>query len=203
VVLLVRDPRDALVSLHMHLRFRSSPREWRRFRLRDDPRAMSLTDFLHHPRIGLPAFLDLYARLAEWLDRHPRCVLLRFEDLRRDPADSLRRLLAFLGEPAEADAIARTVAFAAIDSLRALEAGGFFRAEILRPGNPADPRSFKIRRGASGGWRHEIPERLQAELEEVIEERLDPRFGYGRASAPAVPRARSNAPGRAGSARNS
>lgn len=203
VVLLVRDPRDALVSLHTHFRFRSSPREWRRFGLRDDPRAMSLAAFLRHSRIGLPAFVDLYARLAEWLDRHPRCLLLRFEDLRSDPAGTLRRLLAFLDEPVEADAIARTVAFASIDSLRALEASGFFRAEILRPGNPDDPRSFKTRRGASGGWREEVPAGLQAALEEAIAGRLDPRFGYGRASAPAVARARSNAPGRAGSARSS
>lgn len=162
-----------------------------------------LAEFLHHPRIGLPAFLDLYARLADLLDRHPRCLLLRFEDLRSDPAGSVRGLLTFLGEPVEVDAIARTVAFASLDSLRALEAGGFFRSEILRPGDPADPRSFKIRRGTSGGWRGEVPRELQAALEEAIAGRLDPRFGYGRTSAPAVPRARSNAPGLAGSASSS
>jgi hypothetical protein len=151
VVLLVRDPRDALVSLYDHFRFRSHRQEWRRFGLRQDPGAMPLADFLRDPQIGLPAFLSLYAQLGLFLDHAPPALLLRSEDLRADPATHLTRLLTFLGEPATAEMITATVAFASLDNLRRLEAEGFFRAEILRPVDRSDPRSFKVRRGMIGG----------------------------------------------------
>jgi len=200
VVLLVRDPRDALVSLYVHFRFRSRPQRWQRFGLRDDPRAMSLVQFLHHPRLGLRSFLALYARLADFLDRCPRCLLLRYEDMRCHPEHSLARLLAFLGEPVQQEAIARTLAFAAADNMRRLEAEGFFRTEVLRPRDPAEPRSFKTREGRIGSWQEEVPEALQAELTAMLEAQLDPRFGYGVSSRP---RAKANPPDAAGSARSS
>lgn len=202
VVLLVRDPRDALVSLYDHFRFRSHRQEWRRFGLRQDPAAMSLADFLRDPQIGLPAFLFLYAQLALFLDHEPPALLLRYEDLRADPAGQLTRLLTFLGEPATAERIAATIAFASLDNLRRLEAEGFFRSEILRPADRSDPRSFKVRRGMIGGYREEVPAALQAELDAAVADRLDPRFGYSKGSM-AMPRARSNTPGRAGRANSS
>lgn len=179
VLLLVRDPRDALLSLHRHFRFCSRRTEWQRFGLGEDPGQLSLERFLRHPRIGLPAFLALYDRLAAFLDRHPRCLLLRYEDLRADPAASFARLLGFLGEPTEPQAVARTVAFASLEHMRALEAEGFFRSEVLRPADPAEGRSFKVGLGKSGRWREELPAELGAELAAMIGGRLDPRFGYG------------------------
>lgn len=147
----------------------------------------------------MPGFLALYDRLTTFLDHHPRCLLLRYEDLKGDPAAIFTRLLGFLGEPAEPQAIARTVAFTSREHMRALERSGFFRLEVLRPADPGEERSFKVGLGESRGWREELPAELWAELEAMIESRLDPRFGYGSALLASI---RSKLPGTAGRAKS-
>ena len=45
-----------------------------------------------------------------------------------------------------------TVEFASFDNMKAMERGNRFDRKLLRPGDPGDPGSFKVRRGKVGGW---------------------------------------------------
>jgi len=180
LVLLVRDPRDVAVSHYYHLRHRARERDLRRYGLTRTRLARPLPEFLRDPDFGLPAQIARTRAMLRIHDRAARAHLVRYEDLRRDPAAGLARLLAFLGEaPVDAAAVAGAVAFAAFDHLRRLEAAGFFRDEVLRPGDPRDPESFKVRRGRSGSWRRELPAELVAWMDRLVAEGLDGRLGYG------------------------
>jgi alcohol sulfotransferase len=186
VLLLVRDPRDATVSLHFQLAKREPPGQRRREGL---PAAgvPPLAEFLLDPRHGqlarCVAFLNRWAARSRKL---PGVVLLRYEDLHADAAGGLRRAAGLLGDFAEEE-IRAAVAFAAFDSLREKEARGFFRSGRLRPGDPGDPDSFKVRRGRVGGWRDYLTADQAARVDDLVAARLDPALGYGAGRPPAPP----------------
>ena len=77
--------------------------------------------------------------------------------MHRDPHAALRRVGAFLTGGALADEdVARAVRETTFEKMREMEASGAGARRWgvrLRPGDPADPDSFKTRRGVVGGWR--------------------------------------------------
>src|SRR5262245_43827241 len=168
VVFLVRDPRDVVVSMY----FERSRRE----------RAYSgtLSQFLHEQRGSLDTILAYYDVWARSRDIPSEFLVVRYEDLRRDTARELERLLAFLGVRDVAEAtMSEAVRFASFESMREMESAGSLESGRLRPRDPNDPESFKTRRGKVGGFVDYLtPEEIEA-VERRIRTRLDPSFGYG------------------------
>lgn len=146
VVLAVRDLRDVMVSMHVHLRKRG-------FACGASFDG-SLSELIRHPGLGVERCVDLLnGWYREWHQRG-RLFIWRYEDCHRDPERVFADLLDFLGlPPPTPQALAASTAFASFDSMRALERSGrFWKSPVLRPGNPADPQSFKVRRGVVGGY---------------------------------------------------
>ena len=48
----------------------------------------------------------------------------------------------------------------------------------MKPGDKANPDSFKVRRAKVGGWRDYFDDQQAARLDAMTEERLLPGFGY-------------------------
>lgn len=157
-VLLIRHPCDVAVSQYHQWRHRMRP--WKTVLNRYPPPGapVSLLDFVLDPAVGLPAILDWLALFERELPAIRRHLLVRYEDLRHDTASELARLLDFLGTPAQTAEIDEAVEFARLDNMRRLEAEGAlaFTGIRGRPRDPSDPRSFKTRKGAIGGWREEL-----------------------------------------------
>lgn len=151
VLLLVRDPRDVIVSLY-----------FQRTR-RDGTYTGSLEAFVEEERGGFETILAFYRIWS--LNRHvPRdFLLMRYEEMREDPGRQLRRALAFLGVDGVADEIVEeAVRYTSFESMRRLEASGRLDGR-LRPGHPRDPDSYKTRRGKVGGYRDTLePEQIAA-----------------------------------------
>ncbi len=171
VVLLARDPRDALISLHVQFTRRT----------KETPEALkrkSLSQLLRDPAHGIGSMVKtMNGWLAEWSDRSD-FLLLRYEDLRHDPKPGFAAVLRLLGE-AELNwrAFEKALHFSEFDEMKAREAGGVFDSKILRAGNPADPESYKVRRGEIGGFIKELSRADQAYAAGALGW-LDPRFGY-------------------------
>jgi hypothetical protein len=181
VLLLVRDPRDVVVSLYFHFAKRALPEKRTRLGLPEDIiRDLPVADFMLGSRSSqLERFADVLNAWAKRLRALPGSVLVRYEDLRAEPERELRRVAdEFLGGGFTAEQVQRAVAFASFESLREKERRDFFGDARLRPGDPSDPDSYKVRRGEVGGWRaHLTPE--QAMRAEAILAHLDPTFDYG------------------------
>ena len=179
VVLLVRDPRDVVVSMY----FERSRRE----------RAYSgtLSEFLHERRGSLDTILAYYNVWARSRGIPSELLVVRYEDLRRDTERELGRLLAFLGVGDASEATVReAVRFASFESMREMESTGSLESGRLRPRDPKDPESFKTRRGKVGGFVDYLTPDEIAEVERRICSGLDPSFGYGDprgSSAPPPP----------------
>jgi hypothetical protein len=172
VILLARDPRDAFVSLHVQLTRRT----------RETPMALkqkSASELLRDPAFGIGSMIEVMNLwLAEWSGRK-MFLLLRYEDLRRDPAPGFRQVLGLLGErpPMEA-ALSQALQFSEFGQMQKMEAAGTFGSKILRPGDAADLETFKVRQGKVGGFARALSPNDQRFAAAAMEE-LDPRFGYG------------------------
>ncbi|NIR28095.1 MAG: sulfotransferase domain-containing protein [Gammaproteobacteria bacterium] len=187
VIFLARHPCDIVVSWYLQLtkRTKAYKRELINHSLRSPVRrgALSLYEFAVHDEIGLPGLIEYLNTWAYNLSQLPQSLLIRYEDLRAEPADTLRRIADFIGEPFSGAEMEEAVAFASFDNLKALERANYFRNASLTLRNANDPDMFKVRRGKVGGYRdHFTPEQL-AQIDELVRNRLSPVFGYGESPA--------------------
>ncbi|MCX8102352.1 MAG: sulfotransferase domain-containing protein [Geminicoccaceae bacterium] len=178
LVHLVRDPRDVTVSRFHELAFRKTAPERRLRGLPPDLPEWPLFAFALDERMGLPFVIESMNRWARERAAMPRALLVRYEDLRAEPLRELGRLADFLGLGARETELAAAVEYARFERLQAREVGGFYDRAILRPGDRADPRTYKVRRGEVGGYRNDFSPEEVAVLDRLVDERLLPGYGY-------------------------
>lgn len=167
VVLLVRDPRDALVSLYFQMT--------RRWKVTD----ASLHEFLRQPRGSIDTLVRYYNIWADQRGVPEELLLIRYEDVHEDTEGTLRRLLDFCGLEGIGDDIVReSVEANRIGAQRKREAQNTEGTSRLRPGVQGDPESFKARRGKVGGYIDYLEPSDVERLTAKIEAGLDPWYGY-------------------------
>lgn len=168
VILLVRDPRDVVVSLY----FERTRRE----------RAYTgtLHDFLHEPVGSLDTIIEYYNIWARQRSQPRDFCLVRYEDLKVDAAGEVERILRFAGVDAVVDAHVRdAVQFGSFENMRAMEAANALNRGRLRARDPKDQESFKTRKGKVGGYVDYLSSDEIEWMERRIAQTLDPLFGYG------------------------
>ncbi len=171
IILLVRDPRDAFVSLYMQLvhRTRETPERVKR---------KTPGELLRDRRYGIMAIIKTMNRWFAEFAQRKNFALLRYESLRSAPAENFRILLEALGETQiDEEALQHAVIFSDFENMKKLEAEGFFDSKILRSPNVQNPEGFKVRRGKVGGYRDYLSIEDQAFAAEALRH-LDPHFGY-------------------------
>ncbi len=201
VVLLVRHAADVAVSQHF---------QWK-FRMRDSKKALnaypaqdaelSVFDFVTQASAGLPKIIDFMNLWAKEAGRLEALLVVRYEDMRARPQETLGRILEFLGTPGTPEQLAEAVDFASVENMRAMEQKKTFwlSGSRMKPRDRNNPQSFKVRRAKVGGYRDYFTDEEVARIDEMIATRLDPSFGY-TPSAPAGEQAAAEAARRAGRA---
>jgi hypothetical protein len=184
IILLVRDPRDVVVSMY----FERTKRE--------QAYTGTMSQFLHEGRGSLDTILAYYNVWAKERDRVGGFCLVRYEDLKLDPAGQARRILRFAGlDPIVEAHITEAARFASFENMREMEKGDALKTGRLRARDPKDSESFKTRKGKVGGYVDYLkPEEIEW-MERKIRETLDPFFGYAdpavrRGEAQVVPAGR-------------
>jgi hypothetical protein len=114
-------------------------------------------------------------------------LVVRYEDLKARPEQTLAGILAFMGTPGAPVEIAEAVAFASFENMQKMEqrqtfwlSGGRMVAR-----DRSNPQSFKVRRGKVGGWRDHFGAEQAALIEQRVARELAPVFGYQAGQAPA------------------
>jgi glycosyltransferase involved in cell wall biosynthesis len=171
VILLVRDPRDAFVSLYMQLVHRT----------RETPQSLkqkSAGDLLRDRRYGILSIIKTMNRWFAEFAHRKNFTLLHYESLRAAPESNFRALLATLGETSpDPEAFKHALEFSDFGNMQRLEAAGVFDSKILRSRDVRNPESFKVRRGKVGGFRDYLSPEDQDFAAEALKH-LDARFGY-------------------------
>ena len=171
VIYLVRDPRDVALSLY---NFR------RKYRSVDDsyPIERYVTERF------LPGDLDISwgEHVGSWLGtrmNQPGFLLLRYEDLLRDPPRELSRLASFLGIAASTETLSQAIERSSANRLRQLEKVEH-EAWVTTKGKRADVPF--IAEAVAGAWKRKLPEPSVALIESAWGHLLD-LLGY-ETSAP-------------------
>lgn len=171
VLLLVRDPRDVVVSLH----FQRTRRGERDFGPAGE--GETLSDLVRAPAGGIASIVAYYNAWAAARAAPRAFELVTYEDLRADTAGTLARVLAFVGYvPTDDDLVAAVVEECRFERMQAAEAAGAFASGRLRPGDAGDPESFKVRRGRVGGHVDYLDPVDAAWIDRYLATELDPAY---------------------------
>lgn len=163
VIFLTRDVRDLIVSSYHALRKRDKVFEG------------SLGDFIRSDEFGVRRILQFYKIWAD--NRHvpKEFLLIRYEELHSDAQGQLRKVLDFIGAEHISEAcIEAAVEFARFDNMKRMEQTDFFQTDLLRPKDPSDKNSFKVRRGLVGGYKDELSQDDIDYIDAVIAEMGNP-----------------------------
>ncbi len=142
VVLLIREPKDALVSLYMHYVHRDEATPWEG----------TADEMVHDAEFGLAKYLQFY---RAWY-RHRRwpsgLYLVRYEEMKADTAGVFRAAAEFLGMTGISEAVIdECVAFGSFDNMRRMEEENALGLPALARsprGTPARTRSAEARSAA-------------------------------------------------------
>lgn len=173
VIFLARDPRDVLVSSYFEATRRS-------FLFDGEPIEFdgSLFEFVRSPVFGAKKIAAFYEIWAANRAVPKDFLLIRYEQLHAAPGDRLRDVLRFLGAGAVGrEHVAEAVTYASFDNMRRLERANVFGDPRLRPGDPHEPETYKVRRGIVGGY---VDYLSQADVAYINREfaRRDSPFAY-------------------------
>jgi hypothetical protein len=149
-VLMLRDPRDQVVSRLFHIR-RDPSHVWhaRMRALSDDEALMACIE----GREGLPGVRDMINLTRSWLVGDAKALCVRYEELLSRPGEQLRRVFEHLDIPASEGLLEAVVQR---NRFERLTAGRRFW-KTRRPGQE-DPSSH-FRKGIQGDWRHHFQPR--------------------------------------------
>ncbi len=148
VVFLARDVRDVLVSSYYEATRRSLV-----FERHPCWFGGTMAELVRSPVFGarkVAAFYEIWSRSRSVPQDF---LLIRYEHLHVAPEEALASVLRFIGAGAvEQQHLAAAVGYASFESMRELERTNAFGDPRLRPGDVSDTDSYKVRRGAVGGY---------------------------------------------------
>ncbi len=149
VALMVRDPRDVVVSYYFQYTRRGD-----RKGANDADFSGSMSDFVHHPIGGIRSIVAFYNAWAAGRTVPDGFLLVPYEDVHANPSTTFRGLIDFFGWPDNGEqALASAISFGSFDNMKKLEAQNALNSVRLRRPTDGDPESFKVRRGIVGGYR--------------------------------------------------
>ncbi|HEY3248772.1 MAG TPA: sulfotransferase domain-containing protein [bacterium] len=168
VLLLVRDPRDVVISHYHQVRRRK----------RDGPVVTDLDSFIRGP-LGIDRIIAFMNRWAAQRSVPGRFALLRYEQIHEDRLGALRSAVDFFGIRGVTEhVLAAAAERGSFERMRAIEAGGLLDDRRLQPRNVDDPDSYKVRRGKIGSHADELTPAQVRFLDDRIREALSPEFAY-------------------------
>lgn len=152
IVFLARAIPDVLVSLFWQHKTRVKP-----------PYPGEISDFIRDPVHGVDNAVRFYRLWAEGRDHVKRFMLLRYEDLRRDPCTQFRALLEFFGAEVDEARIREAVEFSDFDNMRKMEKDDADKKSLRYQGSGLPVfatgdigktgEAFHVRKGLIGGYR--------------------------------------------------
>ena len=188
-VFLARHPADIAISMYHHWRHRMTARKRWINHYPDPTSDISLFDFVVAEPAGMEHAIGLMNRWARETAGRKDTLTVRYEDMRAEPRGELRRIVEFLDGEADPAAIERAVEFGSFENMQKRErqaAAAAGAPRQLRPGDAANPQSFKTRSGEAGGYVRQFDAAQVARIDALVSAKLDPYYRYGPATQPAA-----------------
>ena len=147
VIFLVRDPRDVVVSFFFEMTKRA--RGYHLFQRYSG----TISEFIRDDRFGVKRIIHYYNIWHQNTDVPQGFLLVRYEDIHRDPHTILRQTLAFMDINDVSDqVINKAVEYAGFENMKKVEAENALKTDELATPNQKDPEAYKVRKGKIGGF---------------------------------------------------
>ncbi len=170
VILMIRDPRDQLVSRMFHIK-RSSRHSWhQRFQGLSNHEALLLCIEGSEDLPGINAMVNL---IRTWLDSHAPMISIRYEDLLRDPVVHFGRVLKYL--EIEDNNLCRSIVQR--NRFERHSVGWRIWRRQRKPGE--EDASSHLRKGIIGDWQNHLEAAHRRRVKELIGAELI-ALGYER-----------------------
>jgi len=170
-VFLHRDPRDVVVSLFHEMTKRQAGKLSVKAAADLAERGLAppqeMDGFVRSPNFGIEKTIVFNLACAVHLKAH----VVSYEALRANPAAELAPLLAYVDAAPAPAALTAAIEANSFAAMRRREQSGDIPAHMagrLGAANPADPNSYKVRRGVVGGWRDEMGSETAAYAEALL-----------------------------------
>ena len=171
VVLLIRDPKDALVSLYMHNVYREATPLYEG----------DMDSIVYSDVYGIEKFLKYYALWYRERALLRGLMLVRYEELWHDTEGVLSEALKFLGVPHVHGALVRdAVAYGRFENMRKLEVTNALRLLTLEPSRHRREEAFQVRKGIIGDHVNHLSLEAIRHIDRRVEADLPAFFGYPR-----------------------
>ena len=174
VIYIVRDPRDVAISFYHHnVKARNIPDDY--------PMSSFVPRFIageFDPKFG--SWRDNVLSWTVLREGQPNFLMLRYEDMKRDPAAALASVVAFLDRcsfrkiASDSAALQRAIELSSADRMRALEKQEA-ASWVLTKGTRSD-KPF-VRSATSGGWKSQLTSESVAAIESAWGDLMQ-RMGY-------------------------
>jgi hypothetical protein len=145
VVLLVRDPRDTILSYYHHTSKREGEYDG------------TLSEFIRDPHVGFARLLiylnALMLDTEEFADDH---VLVSYEQLHNEPEKAIKDVLSFLDITIDNKLMKEAIEFARFDNIKDMERSGKLDNGRFGEGTDGGEDSYKARKGKMGSYQEEM-----------------------------------------------
>jgi len=182
IVLLVRDPRDIAVSAYFQWKYRMDRQKRALHTPALEGRELSVYEFATHPDGSLQKTINM---LNSWDAAMPELgdvLVVRYEELRKDPADWLRQIADFCDLGPTPAGILDAVAYASLDNMKKMEREAAFGTDSRRfgSGEQETGNAYKVRRGKVGGFEDYLTRDQAAAIDDLINSTLARGYGYNQ-----------------------
>jgi len=164
VVLMIRDPRDQLISRVFHIQ-RVQDHAWHQ-----KLKSVSMDEAIMlciEGGDGLPGMRTMIELTQTWLDKRLNIVCVRYEELLAEPVKEFRRVVDYL-EIQMSDALIESIV--ARNQFERLASGKKFWKETRKQGQ-ADPNSH-FRKGITGDWQNYFNEAHKEKFKQLAGDKL-------------------------------
>lgn len=170
VILLVRDPRDTMVSLYIQM-----TKRWKVFTDTDK----TINEFIWQEKGALKSMIRYYNIWADNREVPKDLLMIRYEDIHSQPLECLKESIEFIGVgDVHEDTFDKAIETNRLEKLKKREASGEFTTHRLQPGVKNDPESMKMRKGKVGGYHEYLSNDESLKIRDYTYEHLDPWYGY-------------------------
>lgn len=172
MIFLHRDPIDTAVSMFYQVTRRDlrrgSGRWWRMLlplALRAAVPPLDIDAFVLHPLHGIEKICRYNRAFLDHVATRSDCLILTYEQLRRDPANGFQRVLDFWHETRVTGAeLADLSTFEKMKKMEQDQSG----PAILKPAKASDLSSAKVRKGKVGGYMDELHPKTISRCNDIL-----------------------------------
>lgn len=172
ILLIVRDPRDVVVSYY-HETCNRDPR----FMHKEKP-PWTMSEFTRDEKFGIKHVVQFMNQWFLHRDMFESLQIVRYEEMRKHPETAFRTFLDFWKLPTiDEDAFRKAIKFSSFENMRVLEQMDFFADPRVRATQKENVFTYKTRKGKVGGFREETSAEDQAHMNKAMK-KLNSVYGY-------------------------